>query len=81
MLERKNVGGLDRNARLVLGPVLAVVGVALAAGLLDLGLAETAGLALAAVALVVGVIFIVTGTTQKCPANEIAGINTYDESE
>jgi uncharacterized membrane protein len=74
----KNVGGFDRMARLVGGPVLVAVGVALAAGLLDVGLTGTLGLAVTALVLVAGLIFVVTGTTQKCPANEMAGIDTHD---
>lgn len=74
----KNVGGFDRTARLVVGPILVAVGVALAAGLLDVGLGGTVALAVTALALVAGLIFVVTGTTQKCPANEVAGLDTYD---
>lgn len=74
----KNVGGTDRTARLVLGPILAAVGVALLAGLLDVGLTGTVGLAVAALVLVAGLIFLVTGTTQKCPANRVAGVNTFE---
>jgi uncharacterized membrane protein len=77
----KNVGGLDRQGRLVAGPILVAVGVALAAGLLDVGLAGTAGLAVTALVLVAGAIFLVTGTTQRCPANELAGLDTYDENQ
>jgi len=76
----KNVGGFDRTARLVLGPILVAVGVAVAAGYLDIGLAGTIGLVVTALILVAGAIFVVTGTAQKCPANQIAGINTHDES-
>lgn len=75
----KNVGGLDRTARLVLGPLLVVVGVAVAAGFLDIGLAGTVGLAVTALVLIAGAIFVVTGTTQKCPANQVVGINTHDK--
>jgi hypothetical protein len=76
---QKNVGGLDRTVRLVAGPILVTVGVALAAGLLDVGLTGTVALAVAGLALVAGLIFVVTGTTQKCPANEVAGLDTYDD--
>ncbi|MEF8812900.1 MAG: DUF2892 domain-containing protein [Halovenus sp.] len=77
----RNVGGLDRKGRLVAGPVLVLIGVAIVAGVLDIGLTGTVGLAVAALILVVGAIFVVTGTTQKCPANEMVGVNTYDRSE
>jgi ABC-type transport system involved in cytochrome bd biosynthesis fused ATPase/permease subunit len=73
----KNVGGLDRKARLVLGPILVAVGVAIVTGYFNIGLAGTLGLVVTAVILVAGAIFVITGTTQKCPANEVAGINTH----
>lgn len=75
----KNVGGYDRIARLVAGPVLVAVGVAVVAGFLDIGLTGTIGLAVGALVLVAGAVFVVTGTTRKCPANEIAGIDTSEE--
>ncbi|ELZ28661.1 hypothetical protein C474_14234 [Halogeometricum pallidum JCM 14848] len=75
----KNVGGLDRTARLIGGPILVAIGVALLAGYLDIGLAGTVGLAVTALILVAGAIFVITGTTRKCPANQVAGINTYDK--
>ena len=70
---RKNVGGLDRAARLVLGPVLLVVAAAELLGAIAIG---TIGLA---VSLVVGAILTVTGLTQKCPASQAAGVDTYGE--
>lgn len=72
----KNVGGYDRFARFVAGPVLIVVGIAALAGQLTLA-AGTLGLALAAVALLVGAVFTVTATTQKCPLNRLLGIDTF----
>lgn len=66
----RNVGGLDRTGRLVIGAILAVAGVA--------ALADywTVGVLVGGVALAVGAILLVTGTTQKCPINQAAGINT-----
>jgi hypothetical protein len=72
----KNVGGYDRLARFVVGPILLVVGLAAAGGLLSLA-AGTAGLALAAVAILVGAILTVTAITQKCPLNSLLGLDTY----
>lgn len=67
----KNVGGIDRNGRIVLGILLAIAGVA--------GLAEIwAGVTIGAIALVVGLVLLVTGTTQKCVVNEVAGIDTTE---
>lgn len=77
----KNVGGLDRNARLVVGPVLVAFGVAAVAGYLDVGLGGTVGLAVTALAIVVGAVFLVTGATQRCPANDLAGVDTYDRGQ
>ena len=68
---QKNVGGLDRTARLVVGPVLLLVALAWLLGALALELW------LGAVVLLVGAILTVTGLTQKCPANSILGMNTF----
>lgn len=68
----KNVGGLDRTARLVIGALLVLAFVASYVGYVQLGL--TVGLA----GLLVGAILLVTGTAQKCPINQAAGINTYE---
>jgi hypothetical protein len=68
----KNVGGLDRAARLVVGAIAALAGVAALAGY------WTAGAVVGAVAVVLGAILLVTGTTQRCPLNEAAGIDTSD---
>jgi len=66
----RNVGGYDKLARLVVGPVLVLVGIAVVAELLEFGLA------VGAAALLVGVVFTVTGAVQKCPLNSLFGINT-----
>lgn len=67
---KRNVGGLDRTGRLIIGAILAVAGVA--------ALADywAVGLVIGGVALIVGAILLVTGTTQKCPINEAVGRNT-----
>ncbi|WP_254831907.1 YgaP family membrane protein [Haloglomus salinum] len=72
----KNVGGYDRIARLVLGPVLAILGTAALFGFVTLA-AGTLGLALAAIALLVGLVLVVTGLAQKCPLNRVLGLDTY----
>jgi uncharacterized membrane protein HdeD (DUF308 family) len=66
----RNVGGYDRLARLVVGPVLLLVGIVSLAEILPLGLP------VAAVALVVGAVFLVTGLVQQCPLNSLLGVNT-----
>ncbi|WP_435195894.1 YgaP family membrane protein [Natronomonas sp. EA1] len=71
-----NVGGYDRIVRLVFGPVLTVIGVVGLLGLLAFA-ASGIGMAIAALALVVGLVFTVTGTVQQCPLNRALGIDTY----
>jgi len=66
----RNVGGYDRLARLVVGPVLLIAGVASLAQFLPLGLP------IAAVALVAGAILLATGAMRQCPLNSLLGINT-----
>lgn len=73
---QKNVGGYDRIARLVVGPLLVLVGAAAFGGLFTIA-AGTPGLVLAGAALLVGAVFLVTGITQKCPINAALGIDTY----
>ncbi|ADQ68241.1 hypothetical protein C499_14995 [Halogeometricum borinquense DSM 11551] len=72
----KNVGGYDRIARLVVGPLLVIVGAAAVAGLFTIA-AGTLGLVLAGGALVVGAVLLTTGLTQKCPLNDVIGMDTY----
>jgi hypothetical protein len=72
----KNVGGYDRTARFVVGPILVLVGLASLGGLFTLA-AGTLGLVLAAVALLVGLVLATTAVTQKCPLNRALGLNTY----
>ena len=76
----KNVGGYDRIARFILGPALIVVGGAALAGLLTVA-AGTLGTAIAAIAVLVGLVLTVTATTQKCPLNRAFGLNTYGGGE
>ena len=72
----KNVGGFDRTARFVVGPILIVVGLAAFGGLFTLA-AGTLGLVLATVALLVGLVLATTAVTRKCPLNRALGLNTY----
>ena len=67
---QKNVGGFDRKARLVVGPLLLIVGIATLVGVLPLGTF------VAAIALVVGAVLAVTGAVQRCPLNALFGVNT-----
>jgi len=73
-----NVGGFDRKARIVVGPILLVVGVAALLDALSLGIAGTTGTVVVAALVIVGLILSATGATQKCPANEMAGLDTTE---
>ncbi|MEF8830450.1 MAG: DUF2892 domain-containing protein [Halobacteriales archaeon] len=66
----QTVGASDRTVRIVLGAVLAVVGIAEFANVLSLGTA------IGAVALVVGLVLFVTGYLRICPAYSILGTDT-----
>lgn len=68
----KNVGGLDRRVRLIVGPVLLVVAAAAAVGAIALSPA------LIALGAIVGVVLTATGLTQKCPMNSLLGMNTFE---
>jgi hypothetical protein len=73
---KKNVGGYDRIARLVVGPILIILGGSGLGGLITLA-AGTLGLVLSGVSLLVGAVLTATGLTQKCPLNSIVGMDTY----
>ena len=66
----RNVGGLDRTARIVAGPIAGVVGIFALAGLLPIGTIP------GAVLLVVGLVLLGTGVTQRCLLHSLLGINT-----
>jgi len=63
----KNVGSIDKTIRLVAGLLLA------AYAILGAGLSSTMGI----LALVVGVVFIVTGVVNFCPLFKILGISSF----
>lgn len=65
-----NVGGVDRNGRIVIGIVLLVV-----------GLVAPIEMTWRIVALVVAAIALVTAVVRFCPANAIFGINTCKSEE
>ncbi len=65
---RKNVGGFDRAARLVLGPLMLVSGLLLFGGLRG----EGGGLAIA----LVGLLGLATGASGYCPLYVPLGIST-----
>lgn len=65
-----NVGDVDRIARLVLGTVLVVVGLASVAGGVGPGPIVAVGLVL------VGAVLAVTGWTGSCPIYGVLGVRT-----
>lgn len=67
----KNVGGLDRTARLTIGSLLVIAVAAGFTGYLELGL--TVGL----LGLLVGGILLVTGAAQRCPLWLALRVNTF----
>ena len=69
----KNVGGWDRLLRLVVGPVLLVVSAVAALGAIALSPLLTA------LSAIVGAVLTITGLTQKCPLNNLLGLNTYTD--
>ncbi|MDQ2055620.1 DUF2892 domain-containing protein [Halobellus sp. H-GB7] len=73
----KNVGGYDRIARLVLGPVLGIISLAALAGYLSLGFGPLSTGVVAALFGVLSLVFIITGATQQCVLNRVLGLNTY----
>ena len=72
----RNVGGYDRIARFVLGPLLVVLVAAAFGGYVTVA-SGLFGAAILWAALLVGAVLIVTATTQICPLNSMLGINTY----
>ena len=62
---KHNVGGMDRNGRILLGVVLLII-----------GLATHMAIAWKILLLAVAVIALVTAVTRFCPVNALFGINT-----
>lgn len=67
----RNVGSMDRNVRIALGIILGIVGIAVFAGPL-----ATLGSVVGAIALLVGLVMLGTGLTQRCLLYIPFGINT-----
>ncbi|MEF8776042.1 MAG: DUF2892 domain-containing protein [Haloarculaceae archaeon] len=65
-----NVGSTDRLVRIVIGLIAAVAGIVVVAGIV-----ETSPV-IGAIALVVGVVLLATGATQKCPFYQGIGVST-----
>lgn len=76
----KNVGGLHRTARHVLGPLLLALGLVALAGLHP-GTTGLAGPLVGVGYLVAGIVTLVEAHTQKCPGYAAMGINTCELRE
>ncbi len=73
----KNVGGIDRIARLIIGSLLIIAGIAGYAGFITVAVGPMPQALGAVVLFIIGAILLATGVTQKCTINKIVGINTY----
>jgi hypothetical protein len=71
-----NVGSTDRLVRLDLGAVLLVVAIVVGLGVGGVGSGTLATVGVPLVLAVVGLVLLVTGYTQTCPAYSLLGIRT-----
>jgi hypothetical protein len=67
---KSNVGGTDRTVRVVVGPVLAVLGSLVLAGVIAINPIVGGSL------LLIGVVLLVTGLTRRCFINRVLGVDT-----
>ncbi|MCT9095996.1 DUF2892 domain-containing protein [Haloarchaeobius sp. HME9146] len=72
----RNVGSTDRLVRLALGAVLLVAAAVVAAGVVSLGSGTVATVVAPLLLAVVGLVMLVTGYTQSCPAYGLIGMRT-----
>ena len=72
---RRNVGGADRGARVVVGIALALASMGIVALGGDLG--RTVQLVAAAATLLLAAILLATAGAQQCPINRALGRDTY----
>ena len=74
----RNVGGYDRTGRVAIGLVLVLGGAAGYAGFVRLAFGPFPQALTGAVAVLIGVILLVTAGTRRCPINSALGINTCE---
>ncbi|WP_439025720.1 YgaP family membrane protein [Haloarchaeobius sp. DT45] len=72
----RNVGSTDRLVRLALGVVLLVAAIVVGAGVFSVGSGTTATVGIPLLLAVVGIVMLVTGYTQSCPAYSLVGMRT-----
>lgn len=71
-----NVGGYDRIARLVLGPILLLAGIAGYAGAFALAFGPVPQALGSILVFLIGIVLLVSGLVRKCPINRLLGIDT-----
>ncbi|MFW5959393.1 MAG: YgaP family membrane protein [Natronomonas sp.] len=74
---KKNVGGIDRLGRLVIGAILVLVAIAGYAGLFVLAVGPLPQAFTAVIVFLIGAILLVTGLVQTCPINALLGLDTH----
>lgn len=73
---QQNVGGTDRVVRLVVGSILIVVGLAGYAGFVGLAIGPLSQALAAVLAVLIGLVFTVTGLARFCLLYPIFGVDT-----
>jgi hypothetical protein len=74
----RNVGGYDRIGRFVVGAVLLIVGIVGYSGLVRVAVGPLPQALMALILVLIGVVLLVTGYTQKCIINRVLGMDTYN---
>lgn len=69
----RNVGSIDSIARIVIGLVVGIAGIAVVAGYTNLGVV------VGAIGIIAGAILVVTGSTNKCPVYAGLGLSTLGD--
>lgn len=78
---QKNVGGMDRIVRLIVGPLLILAGIAGYVGSLGLAVGPVPQALASVIVFLVGAILLVTGAVRTCPLNRLLGFDTYHGGE
>lgn len=65
-----NVGGIDRTARIIIGVLGLLAGIAILLEYLEFGTA------IGAIVVIISLVLLISGLTRKCPINSVRGINT-----
>ncbi len=76
---QKNVGGLDRTSRIIMGAALIVLGALGYAGAVRVAFGPLPQALFSIVLALLGLVVLATGLTQRCMINSILGRNTAEE--